>query len=339
MSRGEERRTRWRPDGAAPTAAAAPRLRRAVLRADRRIGAAARFAPTRPIEDGQRQPASLDLRLGPQAYRVRASFLPGKRRSVEALLAELTYDEIDLDGVGAVLERGCVYVIPLLERLDLPDGMSGGRRTPRARPAGSTSSPGSSPMMRNLRSRRRRLSRARSMPRSRRAPSACACARARVSIRSASAAAIAGPNWPALRRGARAPSTRRAPLADGELTLRDGLILRVALDGLAPASSAIARRSMRMSIDVDRVDALRGRGLLGAADRASRKLILDPDEFYILASRERIRIPAHLSAEMMAIDPAMGEFRVHYAGFFDPGFGCGEHGGPGSRAVLGGAQS
>ncbi len=64
------------------------------------------------------------------------------------------------------------------------------------------------------------------------------------------------------------------------------------------------------------------------------RLILDPGEFYILASQERLHIPRDLAAEMVPIDPAMGEFRVHYAGFFDPGFGHNDRGEPGSRAVL-----
>ena len=68
--------------------------------------------------------------------------------------------------------------------------------------------------------------------------------------------------------------------------------------------------------------------------RADRRLVLDPDEFYILASREKMQIPADLAAEMAPIDPAIGEFRVHYAGFFDPGFGQGADGRPAARAVL-----
>ncbi|MGO8845458.1 MAG: 2'-deoxycytidine 5'-triphosphate deaminase domain-containing protein, partial [Methylocella sp.] len=78
------------------------------------------------IEDAQFQPASLDLRLGPRAYRVRASFLPGKDFSVRERLDALRSadDEINLEGKGAVLERGCVYVIPLIEHLNLPDSIS-----------------------------------------------------------------------------------------------------------------------------------------------------------------------------------------------------------------------
>jgi dCTP deaminase len=68
--------------------------------------------------------------------------------------------------------------------------------------------------------------------------------------------------------------------------------------------------------------------------RPDKRLILDPDEFYVLASRERLQIPPDLAAEMVPIDPAMGEFRVHYAGFFDPGFGAGANNRPSARAVL-----
>ena len=76
-----------------------------------------------PVIESQIQPASLDLRLGSRAWRVRASFLPGKARSVSQQLAELKYDEISLEE-GAVLERGCVYVVPLLEFLNLPDSFT-----------------------------------------------------------------------------------------------------------------------------------------------------------------------------------------------------------------------
>jgi dCTP deaminase len=126
----------------------------------------------------------------------------------------------------------------------------------------------------------------------------------------------------------------RAPLVDGDLTLRDGLILRVALDGFGGVVGYRAQKHTDV-IDVDLVDRYAVEDYWERLPvRSNRKLILDPDEFYILASREKIRIPAHLSAEMMAIDPAMGEFRVHYAGFFDPGFGYASDGRPGSRAVL-----
>jgi dCTP deaminase len=126
------------------------------------------------------------------------------------------------------------------------------------------------------------------------------------------------------------------PLVDGDIQLRNGLILSVDLASAAGAD-LIGYRAQRFSGVVD-VDAI---GKYDARDfwepmlvRADRKLILDPHQFYILASRERVSIPPDLAAEMVPIDPMMGEFRVHYAGFFDPGFGMTAQGQPGARAVL-----
>src|SRR5260221_2429461 len=67
---------------------------------------------------------------------------------------------------------------------------------------------------------------------------------------------------------------------------------------------------------------------------SDKSLILDPNEFYILASKEAVQVPPDYAAEMVPFDPLVGEFRVHYAGFFDPGFGYAGAGGRGSRAVL-----
>ena len=126
-----------------------------------------------------------------------------------------------------------------------------------------------------------------------------------------------------------------AALVDGALELRDGLVVHVGLAG--PDNAIVGFRAIKNGsvIDVDRP------GAYAAEDfwepiraRESGRLILDPDEFYILASREKMCIPADLAAEMAAIDPALGEFRVHYAGFFDPGFGWTASGVPGARAVL-----
>jgi dCTP deaminase len=288
----------------------------------------------RPIEEGQRQPASLDLRLGSKAYRVRASFLPGRGRSVQALLAGLAYDEIGLEGAGAVLERGCVYVIPLQESLALPPDVSA--------VANPKSSTGRLDIFTRLITDDTEIF-------DHVAPGYHGALYAEVSPRSFSVRARQGSRLDQMRFRRRDPASEillsdaalaaehaRAPLVDGELTLRDGVILRVALDGLA-AGGVVGYRAQKHAdvIDVDRIDHYAIEDYWERLPvRPSRKLILDPDEFYILASRERVRIPAHLSAEMMAIDPAMGEFRVHYAGFFDPGFGYASEGRPGSRAVL-----
>ena len=173
---------------------------------------------------------------------------------------------------------------------------------------------------------------------SRRAASACASTKGRGSARSASAAATRN-RWAGtiLRSGTTNCSDRHrvSPLVDGELTAREGVLLRVDLGGAG--DDIVGYRAIKNSsvIDVNRA------GGYAAEDfwepiraRVDRRLILDPDEFYILASREKVQIPADLAAEMAPIDPAIGEFRVHYAGFFDPGFGQGPDGAPCARAVL-----
>jgi dCTP deaminase len=129
---------------------------------------------------------------------------------------------------------------------------------------------------------------------------------------------------------------QKQPLVDGDLKLRNGLILSVDLDG-EPSTGLIGYRAQRYSgvVDVDEVGKYDFRDFWEPMHiRADKKLILDPHQFYILASRERVHIPPDLAAEMVPIDPMMGEFRVHYAGFFDPGFGFTQAGHPGARAVL-----
>ena len=125
-------------------------------------------------------------------------------------------------------------------------------------------------------------------------------------------------------------------LVDSQANIDGGLALSIDLLG-DKETGLIGYRGKRHAglIDVDRV------GVLDIDEywepiyqHGSRRLILDPDEFYILVSREAVTIPPSHAAEMVPFNPLVGEFRVHYAGFFDPGFGAGEADGRGSRAVL-----
>jgi len=289
------------------------------------------------IEETQFQPASLDLRLGKEAFRVRASFLPGRAASVAERLRSLEAERISLSGDGAVLEKGIVYVAPLLESLKLRPSISGA-----ANPKSSTGRldiftrlivDGSeafddvpldyhgelwleiSPRSFSVRVREgSRLCQVRFRSRNARQHSLFDFALADKEIRKRHEA---------------------SPLVDGELKLREGLILHV---GLAGAPGAIVGfRAIKNSnvIDVDRVGAYSAQEFWEPIRaRGDGRLILDPDEFYILASREKMQIPSNLAAEMAPIDPAIGEFRVHYAGFFDPGFGRGADGAPSAKAVL-----
>ncbi|TAL81413.1 MAG: 2'-deoxycytidine 5'-triphosphate deaminase [Beijerinckiaceae bacterium] len=292
------------------------------------------------IEPQQLQPASLDLRLGSRAYRVRASFLPGKDRSVADQLAALTSDEFSLEGQGAVLERGCVYVIPLLEHLKLTESFSAS-----ANPKSST---GRLDIFTRLITDRSEVFD--TVERGYEGP-----LYAEVSPRSFSVRVRKGSRLNQIRfrrwhpqqflsRTAFGVDDRdlrehhaRMPLVDGELNLRGGIVLRIALARESLESGVIGYRAQKHAdvIDVDRIGAYDiDEFWEPLAARNDKRLILDPGEFYILASREKLHIPPDLAAEMVPIDPSMGEFRVHYAGFFDPGFGFSPDGHPGSRAVL-----
>jgi dCTP deaminase len=289
------------------------------------------------IDESQFQPASLDLRLGKEAYRVRASFLPGRGRTVIEQLESLKPERISLTGEGAVLEKGIVYIAPLIERLHLLPSLSGA-----ANPKSST---GRLDIFTRLIVDGGELFD--DVPLGYEGP-----LYAEISPRSFSVRVREGTKLNQLRFRSRNSQHRdfldfalsdkelrtrhaEAALVDDELDIRDGLILRVGLEG--SPGQVVGYRAIKNSevIDVDRP------GAYPAAEfwepihaRRDKRLILDPDEFYILASRERVQIPPDLAAEMAPIDPAIGEFRVHYAGFFDPGFGHGGDGRPTARAVL-----
>jgi len=292
------------------------------------------------IEDAQFQPASLDLRLGSRAYRIRASFLPGKDFSVRERLDALRSadDEINLEGKGAVLERGCVYVIPLIEHLNLPDSISA-----IANPKSSTGrldiftrliTDNSDVFDRVARSYEGPLY-AEVSPRSFSVRVRKGSKLNQIRFRRLNSQQLDGSDF-GLKEKELRERHEKIPLVDGNLELRrGGLVLRVGL-GAEPADGVIGYKAQKHAdiLDVDLTNYDLADYWVEVRARRGQRLILDPDEFYILASRERLQIPADLAAEMVPIDPAMGEFRVHYAGFFDPGFGAGANNRPSARAVL-----
>jgi dCTP deaminase len=282
-----------------------------------------------PDED-QVQPASIDLRLGEVAYRVRASFLPGPDATVAERIDELKLHEIPL-GDGAVLETSCVYIVPLLESLALP-GHIGGAANPK-------SSTGRLDVFtRVIADATRGFDRI--------TPGYHGPLYAEISPRTFPVLVREGSRLSQIRfhhghaviaGAALAALHERERLVDSATPdLSDGVPVGVDLAGFG-SDRFIGYRAKRHTglIDVDKVGALDPADYWEPIEANARgDMVLDPDEFYILVSRERVAIPPDHAAEMVPFNPLVGEFRVHYAGFFDPGFGYEPGKPPSARGVL-----
>jgi dCTP deaminase len=300
---------------------------------DRMIAAMAddgQILPEYPFVESQIQPASLDLRLGSTAFRVRASFLPGPGATVAERIDELKLHEIDLSA-DAVLETNCVYIAPLLESLALPPGIAAA-----ANPKSSTGR--LDVFTRVIADGTRRFD------------------MIDAGYHGPLYAEISPKTFPVLLREGSRLSQIRFRIGDAVLDepamqalhaqerlidsdapdLSAGLALSVDLSGEG-SGGFVGYRAKRHTGVVD-VDRRAGYAVEEFWEpiraRPDRSLILDPGEFYILASKEAVQVPPDYAAEMVPFDPLVGEFRVHYAGFFDPGFGYAGAGGQGSRAVL-----
>jgi dCTP deaminase len=308
------------------------------------VGQGREILSPQPIDDDQIQPASIDLRLGEVAYRVRASFLPGASASVRDKLDLLSMHRIDIT-CGAVLEKDCVYIVPLFEYVALRSRTSGF--------ANPKSSIGRLDVFaRIITDHGTEFDRIRE---GYKGP-----LYAEVSPRSFSILVRSGSSLVQLRirRGSpqfsdtalrrlheevglvETPNEFQAEALPAREAIRDGLAFTVDVAG-DKASGMVGYKARRHTdlVDVDRIDhyeprdfwepvfAHRGPGGPGG-------IVLDPHDFYILASRESVVVPADHAAEMLPYHTFVGEFRVHFAGFFDPGFGTAETAGTGSRAVL-----
>lgn len=289
-----------------------------------------------PVEEGQIQPASLDLRLGKVAYRIHASFFPGKGARVEDRIDDLKAHQFYLTD-GAVLEKNGVYLIELEESLALTDVYSAA-----ANPKSST---GRLDIFTRLITDGADVFD--TVP-----PAYKGKLWAEVSPRSFSIKVRRGTRLNQIRFRRRAPNQKdysaiiltdkqlksihtKSPLVDDDIIIRNGLNIRVNLD-ITNGSTVVGFRAKKHTAVIDlasinfyEVDRFWER----LHYTHGRDLLLEPSDFYILASKEKIHVPQNLAAEMTAFDPMVGEFRVHYAGFFDPGFGRSSEG-PGSRAVL-----
>lgn len=280
-----------------------------------------------PIDPAQVQPASLDLRLGVKAYRVRASFLAGAGRKVSARLDEFMMHEVDLTK-GAVLEKGCVYVVPLMERLALPAGLSG--------VANAKSSTGRLDLLtRTITDGGAEFDRI--------AEGYQGPLYAEVCPRSFSVLVRAGQRLNQIRfrygHATLSDDELRAlhavdPLVSGTPVISEGLGFSV---DLRPAQGDLLGYRAKPHtgvVDLDRIAHYPARDFWEEVRASNGQIILDPGAFYILVSREAVTIPPDYAAEMAPYLAMVGEFRVHYAGFFDPGFGHAAAGGAGSRGVL-----
>jgi dCTP deaminase len=294
----------------------------------------------RDFQPDQIQPASLDLRLGEVAYRVRASFLPGPHTTVAERIDGLKLHQIAL-GDGAVLETSCVYIVPLIESLALPDHIAGA-----ANPKSSTGR--LDVFTRVIADKTRGFDRIK--------PGYHGPLYAEISPRTFPVLVRTGSRLSQLRlrRGnalldadaLRALHAREHLVDDASAEVGEGIAVSVDLSASLPSparamsGTAAPIVGFRAKHHTGLIDIERRAGYEVAEfwepihSRNDRSLILDPDEFYILASKEAVTVPPDFAAEMVPFDPLVGEFRVHYAGFFDPGFGHVAAGGRGARAVL-----
>jgi len=288
------------------------------------------------ITPEQVQPSSIDLRVGPVAYRIRASFLSSRNARVIDKLTENHLYKIDLTR-PAVLERGCAYIAPLMEEMSLPADISG-----KANPKSTTGRLDVfTRLITDYGSEFERV------PAGYKGKLYTEIVPRTFSIVMGQGTRL---NQLRLRRG-------NPPPSDTELErLHEQETLVYSQDEL-PADALISNKSLWLSVDLSGEE---GSEIIGYKARRntplidlskinhydpleywepihrtrSRSLVLDPRDFYILASKERVRIPLSFAAEMVPYDPSVGEFRIHYAGFFDPGFGYGADDIKGTHAVL-----
>ena len=289
---------------------------------------------TTPISPDQIQPSSIDLRLGSIAYRVRASFLPSLYSTVEKKLQDLQIGQIDLSK-PALLERGAVYIVPLQEQLFLPDNFSG-----KANPKSSTgrldvftrllTDYGNS--FEDIRAGYRGNLYAEIVPLTFQVIVQEGARLNQLRVRRLNPPSSDKMLFDLNEQEPLVFSKEGLPL---EPVISDGLKLTVDLQGVDTDIVGYRAKRDAPPLDFAKVDYYDIKDFWDPLYRnQSASLVLDPGAFYILASKEKVSVAPHVAAEMLPFDPSVGEFRVHYAGFFDPGFGWSSEGSVGSHAVL-----
>jgi dCTP deaminase len=291
----------------------------------------------RRIPEEAVQPASVDLRLGEHAWALRCSFLPDSRSTVEEKVADLAFERIDLRD-GATLERDRPYLVPLIERLQLPEWLRA-----KANPKSSTGR--LDVFTRVLTDRSHRFDEIAAgyhgslylevVPRTFAIRVRTGLALNQVRLINGDAR-LSDTDLVALHAHTPLLYLDSDPIPAPELSLADGLFL--SLDASGPADSVVGYRAKKNSLPIDlaRVGALRWQEFWEPVHpEPGGRIVLEPEVFYLLLSAEGVSVPPSYAAEMLAYDPTAGELRTHYAGFFDPGFGYSrEHGARGSKAAL-----
>lgn len=296
------------------------------------------------IHEDQIQPASMDLRLGPIAYRLVSSFLPEGRDVMERLYAPDTYGSglvmygIDISD-GAVLEKGHVYLVPLMEELNLPKDVRG-----KANPKSTTGRldvfarvlTDKSPRFDDIAPGYKGRLFLEVMPRSFTIKVRQGLSLVQLRLMSGECV-LQDTALKALHKKTRILYSGDKEVPPDEIKITKGLFMSVDLGGEANGG-VIGYKSKKNShvVDLSRKNHYNIDDFWEPIYRNSKgTLILEPEDFYILSSKEKIRIPPRYAAEMVPYEAGSGELRTHYAGFFDPGFGYGAAGEvKGTKAVL-----
>ena len=305
----------------------------------KRLVQVGRISASPEVSDSQLQPASLDLRLGQEAYRVEASFLRGRSATLLTKVQELLVDKIDLSQpTPPLLEPRVVYIIPLLERLKLPDDIRG-----KANPKSTTGRLDIfTRLITECGDEFDRVPKGYSGELYIEVSSRTFPIRLRAGMKLNQLRFERG-SLDSLGNGNLRQLTNQQHLiydvegSPGKTHIDDGVVITVDLEGDDSSDTvAYKAKGSDQAIDLGRINYYDPADFWEAIPRPRNgRIVLETGGFYLLASKKRVRVPLDHAAEMVAHDPSMGEFRVHYAGFFDPGFGYGANGEiPGTKAVL-----
>lgn len=306
----------------------------------RQLIRAGRISAIQEISPDQVQPASIDLRLGREAFRVRASFLPGRSSTLvtKATAGDLLVARVELtEQTHTLLEPGKVYVIPLMESLALPSDVLG-----IANPKSTTGRLDIfTRLLTECGEEFERVPRGYSGKLYVEIVSRTFPIRIRAGMKLNQLRFLRGSQAPtgdgALREARADLLVQDGDNGSSQAPVNRGWLITVDLQGSGDtAIVAYKAKKYTPPIELDRIGYYDVADFWEAIPRPKfGRMILEPDGFYLLASKRPVRVPSDRAAEMMPYDPAMGEFRVHYAGFFDPGFGYGSQGEiPGTKAVL-----